>query len=235
MSTEVVSIQVGLPQLLGQAGACDPMDRPWTTGFLKEAVSGPVFLGRLNLVGDGQADLKHHGGLDKAVLAYPLEHYAYWRSHLDIPDLPQGGFGENFTTQGQSESEVCIGDVYTIGEAEVQVSQPRQPCWKLARRWRVKSLALAVQKTGYTGWYFRVLREGFVEAKTELILRERPCPQWTIAKAHHLMHYDLKNREASAELASCPFLSASWTSTLMKRVNRNINPDPKPRLEGEVD
>ncbi len=135
----------------------------------------------------------------------------------------------------QSESEVCIGDVYTIGEAEVQVTQPRQPCWKLARRWRVKGLALAVQKTGYTGWYFRVLREGLVEANGELVLRERPFPEWSISRAHHLMHYDLKNREASAELASCPALSSSWKSTLMKRVNKNINPDPKLRLEGEVD
>src|SRR5690606_18685860 len=108
-------------------------DRPWTTGFFKEPTLGPVWLGRTNLEGDGQADLVHHGGPDKAVLAYSADHYAAWREVLNNPALPFGAFGENFTIEGLKEADVCIGDTWKVGdEATIQLSQPRQPCWKLA-------------------------------------------------------------------------------------------------------
>lgn len=147
------------------------MDRPWTTGFFKEPVSSAVRLGLINLEGDGQADLVHHGGTDKAVLAYSAEHYPGWRQSMNNPSLPFGAFGENFTITGLTEADVCIGDIWQVGdEAVLEVSQPRQPCWKLARRWRIKSLALDVQQTGRTGWYFRVLTEGIVAAGMRLVL-----------------------------------------------------------------
>ncbi len=176
-SAKVLSLQVGLPKTVGSAQSPDPMDQIWTTGFFKAPLSGLVWLGLSNLAGDGQADLENHGGLEKAVNVYPIEHYSYWTRALDLPELPPGAFGENFTTVDLLESTVCIGDVFKIGESLVQVSQPRQPCWKLARRWRVKDLAVQVQKTGRTGWYLRVLREGRVQAGANLILIERPCPK----------------------------------------------------------
>lgn len=167
----LASIQVSLPRSFGQEGAADPMDRPWTTGFFKEPVSSAVRLGLINLEGDGQADLVHHGGTDKAVLAYSAEHYPGWRQSMNNPSLPFGAFGENFTITGLTEADVCIGDIWQVGdEAVLEVSQPRQPCWKLARRWRIKSLALDVQQTGRTGWYFRVLTEGIVAAGMRLVL-----------------------------------------------------------------
>src|SRR5688572_910438 len=123
-----------MPRTHGRAGADDPMDKEWTTGFYKEPVAGAVWLGATNLVGDGQADLVNHGGRDKAVNVYPADHFWNWETELGIPNLSGGAFGENFTTVRALETDVCIGDVYEIGGAVVQISQPRQPCWKLARR-----------------------------------------------------------------------------------------------------
>ena len=158
----LASIQVGRPQLRGDEDAVDPWDSAWFSGFCKNAVAGPVALRWTNLDGDEQADLDNHGGVDKAVCCYPAVHYDGWRCALNLPDLAFGGFGENFTIDGLAEPDVCIGDVWKIGTAVVQVSQPRQPCWKLARRWKIKTLTLQVQQTGRTGWYFRVLTEGVV-------------------------------------------------------------------------
>jgi MOSC domain-containing protein YiiM len=229
----LASIQVSRPRHFGREGAADPMDRPWTTGFYKEPVSGPVRLGATNLDGDGQADLVHHGGPDKAVLAYSAEHYPGWRLAMNNPSLAFGSFGENFTVNGMTEADVCIGDTWQVGdEAVVQVSQPRQPCWKLARRWRIKSLALQVQQTRRTGWYFRVLKEGFVEAGISLSLLERPHPEWTVEQANQVMHAGNHDVAGALELAAIPLLSANWRTTLSRRAD-NQGHDPKKRLIGE--
>ena len=230
--SQILSIQVGFPKQLGVEGAPNPMDRPWCTGFFKEPVVEPIWLGKTNLAGDGQADLKHHGGPEKAVLAYAAQHYPFWREELNLPNLNYGAFGENFTVAEQTEASVCIGDIYEIGEACLQVSQPRQPCWKLSRRWRIKNLALQVQKTGKTGWYFRVLKEGYVQPDSLLVLRDRAFPQWTIARANEIMHHQRNDREAAAELAACPLLAPNWQETLSKRATKGINPDSRPRLFG---
>lgn len=216
-SVTVATIQIGLPQTLGRADAPNPMDRTWTTGFFKQPVEGSLWLGTTHLDGDGQADLKNHGGVDKAVLAYSAAHYDYWRSHLSIPDLPPGAFGENFTVVGQTEADVCVGDVYQIGEALVQVSQPRSPCWKLSRRWRIADLAQQVLANGRSGWYFRVLQEGQVAPRQAVELRNRPCPQWTITRVQQIMHHDLNDKAAATELAQCPLLSDNWRDKLRQR------------------
>jgi MOSC domain-containing protein YiiM len=130
---KLLSIQVGLPKAVGGS---DPASE-WTTGFFKEPVSGPIWVGTTNLAGDGQGDLRVHGGADKAINLYPFEHYAYWLNELEIQKLSKGAFGENLTTTGAVEADVCIGDIFEIGGATgglVQISQPRQPCWKLSRR-----------------------------------------------------------------------------------------------------
>jgi len=211
---QLLSIQVGRPRHFGVEGAVDPMDRPWFSSFYKEPVEGPVWLGQTNLAGDGQADLENHGGADKAVLAYAGAHYPAWRMELNRPDLPYGAFAENFTIAGLTEESVCIGDIYTIGDARVQVSQPRQPCWKIARRWRIKDLTARVRETGRTGWYVRVLAEGYVEAGQPVILLERPFPRWTIAQATEIMHRRHDDPDAAAELAASPLLSPVWRETL---------------------
>lgn len=215
----LLSVQVGLPQQFGHADAADPLDRPWTTGFFKAPVAGPVRLTATNLDGDGQADTVHHGGRDKAALAYSANHYQEWRRILDKPEIPFGGFGENLTILNLTEADVCIGDIWQIGDAvRAQVSQPRQPCWKLARRWKIKTLALQVQQTGRSGWYYRVLTTGTVESGMPLILEDRPHPNWSVQRANHVMHGAKDDTSLAAELSAIPQLSSSWKETLTLRV-----------------
>ncbi len=226
MIANVDSIQVGMPQTI-------PGDKPWTSGFLKQPITGPVWLGLTNLKGDGQDDVVHHGGPHKAVCVYPAAHYPYWHQTLDLPNLRGGDFGENLTIRELTERDFCIGDVCTVGDAVVQVSQPRQPCWKLARRWQIKDLAFQVQQTGRTGWYFRVLSEGMVAPGQSLEVAENPHPQWSIAVANEIMHHDKKNLQMAAQLASLPELSPSWRETLIKRINQKSPLDERERLEGD--
>ena len=232
MLPNVESIQVGRPQQFSTEG---DSSKPWTSAIIKESVSGAVWLGMTTLDGDEQSDLIHHGGPDKAVLAYSAEHYPGWRRSMDNPLLPFGAFGENFTVAGLTETDVCIGDMWQVGnEAVVQVSQPRQPCWKLSRRWGINDLAVQVQRTGRTGWYLRVLQEGEVEAGSPITLAERPHPEWTIDAANELMHRDKRNVAAAEILGCLPELSASWRTTLARRCQKQLDSTSEQRLFGEV-
>lgn len=215
--SRLVSIQVGMPRRLGVVGAVDPLEKRWTSAIFKEPVIGPVRVNRLGLEGDGQADRKHHGGPDKAINVYPSEHYAHWRQEFSACNMIAGAFGENFTTVGLLESEVCIGDTFTVGEVLVQLSQPRQPCFKLARRWRVHDFVSRIQRNGRSGWYFRVLRPGELTAGMPLVLAARPHPEWTVARANDLMYRGKSDQRENALLAACPSLSTSWRETLSNR------------------
>lgn len=232
LTIRLLSIQVGMPRTYGTHDAKDVNDRMWTTGFFKEPVSGCVKVSMTNLAGDGQADLKNHGGVDKAVCCYSKDHWSYWENDLGL-QLPNGAFGENFTVSGCDEEEVCIGDVFECGSAMFQLSQPRQPCWKLARRWRIKELAAKVERTGKTGWYFRVLQEGVVESDSELVLTKRPCPEFTVASANEIMHKRKQDWHAAERLASCFLLSESWRKTLATRARKKEVASSAARLTGE--
>lgn len=167
----LLSVQVGRPAPLGPEGV--------PSGFAKRPVSGPVRVGRLNLEGDAQADLRVHGGPDKAVYAYPATRYDEWRA--DFPEhgerLTPGAFGENLTIAGLVEADLCAGDVHAIGTALLQVCQPRQPCFKFALRFADNRMPRAMVKSGRSGWYYRVLQEGQLEAGDPVRLVERPHPQ----------------------------------------------------------
>ena len=214
------SVQVGTPRSYGFQDAIDPHDQPWTTGFFKRPLEGLVFVGSTNLVGDGQADLKNHGGVDKAVLAYSADHYPKWREELPMPDMPHGAFGENLTIAGLSESSVCIGDLFRVGEVLFEVSQPRQPCWKLARRWRMHELTGLVVNNGRSGWYLRVLSEGSLGAGMPVNLIERPNPSWPISRANEILHHRRTDLALTLELANVPALAASWVRELRERAER---------------
>ena len=215
---QLLSIQVGKPKTL---------DVDWTTAIYKQAVSGPLHLGKLNLEGDRQADLSVHGGVDKAVNVYPQEHYQYWnqrarfslRKRIHLPRSFNGAFGENFTTLGFTEENVCIGDTFRVGTAIVQVSQPRQPCWKLARKFNQYKLPIWVQQTGKTGWYFRVIEEGEVEAGNTFELIRQTCTHWPLAKANRLMHSPDRSLTQVEKILLCDALSASWRNTFTGFLN----------------
>jgi MOSC domain-containing protein YiiM len=209
-----------MPQNHGLEGAHNPHDMAWTTGFFKSPVEGAVFVNFTNLAGDGQADLKNHGGVDKALLAYSADHYPKWREELPMPGMPYGAFGENLTIGGWDESSVYIGDICRIGKVTFEVSQPRQPCWKLARRWRMHELTALVVNNGRSGWYLRVLEEGSIEAQMEAVLLERPNPDWSIARANKILHHCKTDLALTLQLANVPSLALSWVKELQERAER---------------
>jgi MOSC domain-containing protein YiiM len=216
----IASIQVGQPTRYLHEGAIDGRERTWTTAFFKTPVAGRVWAGRTNLAGDRQADTRHHGGIDKAVLAYSADHYGYWRQHLNLPDMAYGAFGENLTIGGLDESGVAIGDRWRAGAVLLEVSQPRQPCWKMSRRWRIADLAKQVVANGKSGWYLRVLEEGELEGGMELDLVSRPHHAWTISRAHRTLYHQPDDVAAMEELANLPELSRAWREELLDRIAR---------------
>jgi MOSC domain-containing protein YiiM len=154
---KIISLNVGLPRRVMHH------DREIVTSIFKSPVPGPIMLRRLNLDGDRQSDLNVHGGKNKAVYAYPSEHYDYWREQLPETDLVWGNFGENLTTEGLCEPEACIGDVYRLGTAAVKVTQPRMPCYKLGIRFGRDDMVKRFLASGHSGVYFSVVEEGFVD------------------------------------------------------------------------
>ncbi len=217
----ILSINIGHAATHLDERAADGNDRRWSTAFFKTPVAGPGHVGSLGVVGDEQADREHHGGPEKAVLAYSADHYAYWRAHLNLPDLPYGGFGENLTIHSLTEDSVCIGDTWRAGDVLLQVTQPRQPCWKMSRRWQIADLARQVTANGKSGWYLRVLESGELAAGTAIELIARPHPAWTVARASDLMHVRKADLEEAAELASLPELSAAWQAALNQRLAKH--------------
>ena len=213
----LLSIQIGTVMQYGTANASDPHDREWRTAFFKTPVAGPVEVNSQGILGDEQADRENHGARDKAVLLYAAEHYALWQQELNLPAMPCGGFGENFTITALDESNVCVGDTWSLGNVVLQVSQPRQPCWKLARRWRMKELPALVIENHRSGWYCRVLQPGQIAIGQELTLLARPHAEWTIARASDVMYREKNNIPLSHALAALPELAKSWQAELASR------------------
>lgn len=215
----IVAMHVGQPEALGFDGAAAWFDQPWTTAIFKRPLAGPAVVGSNGLAGDRQADHVNHGGPDKAICVYPAAHYPSWRDDLrqalNNATFDYGAFGENFTVQGLTEEDICVGDIYAVGpEVVVQVSQPRQPCWKLARKWQVKDLTALAVATGRTGWYFRVITGGTVPVGATVTLQDRRHPAWTVSAANQVMHFRRGDTPALAQLEE---LSDSWKATLRAR------------------
>lgn len=221
---QIQSLNVGKPRDL-QFGK-----KEVSTGINKKPVAKPVYLSKLNFEGDGQADLVNHGGHDKAVCAYPSEHYPFWEEELGKP-LEMSAFGENLTLRGLTEDELCIGDSFQIGEAVIQVSQPRQPCFKLSLIHERKDMPVLIQDKGYTGFYFRVLKEGIVSPSDELVHISRPALAITVTEANRLMHHDKGDLEGIQTILEVDELSGSWRKTFLKRL-KGIETDTTKRLTG---
>ena len=212
----VASVQLGAVRHHGQLGARAVMDRPWSSGIVKEPMAGRARVTELGVAGDEQADLVNHGGPDKALLAYSRANLATW-TDLVGQQMPPGGFGENLTVDGLDETVACIGDRFRIGSVEVQCTQPRQPCWKLARRWRCRELPQVVLDTGRSGWYLRVLVPGELGAGDLIELLDRPHPLWPVARATRVMQRVDDEPRAAGELAALPELSEAWRDALTAR------------------
>ncbi|WP_315850966.1 MOSC domain-containing protein [Rhodopirellula europaea] len=224
-SFRIVSVQIGACRSFLKNG--DP-DRPWISAIEKNVVAGPVLTSELGLEGDEQADKVHHGGIDKAVLGYCESHYSFWEKEFSETKWGSGAFGENLTLSGMLESEVCIGDVFECQSANadglrLQVSQPREPCWKLSQRWGLPKLAVRVQATRRTGWYMRVLHSGKVQAGQTLKLIQRPHPEFTVDVANNILFAKPRDAMADLRLAGCQSLSEAWKENLIRRSAKHVS------------
>ena len=200
-----------------------PENRP--TGIFKCEIVMPVWLGREGLVGDAQADRRAHGGPEKALHQYPVAHYTRLAAAFPQlqPDLLPGTLGENLSVPGWDETNVCIGDTFRLGDARIQLAQPRSPCWKIDSRFATDGMARLIEAEGIMGWYFRVLEEGAVEPDCPFELIERPNPEITLA---HFLGQWRAHRPAPAhlrELAAIPGLAAGWADKLRQRADRLEN------------
>lgn len=218
-----------------QVGRIREFTRKGTTSAIaKHAITGPVRVETLGLQGDEQADKKVHGGPDKAIHAYPLEHYAFWNTDLlrDHTLLQKpGAFGENLTTVGLTEQSICIGDRWSMGSAVLEVSQGRQPCWKLDDRFTVKGLCRRVQHTRLTGWYFRVIHPGVLQAGEAMTLERRPYPDWSIRHILDLLWDRSSDPERLKRASELP-LPLSWTRRFAERARGSSERNETARLDG---
>ena len=212
MGPTLISVQVGLPRKVVRDG------EEVLTGIFKTPVNGRLRMCTLNLEGDRQADLSVHGGPNKAVYGYPSEHYAYWKKELPSVELPWGSFGENLTTSGLLESEVHIGDRFTIGAAEVVVTQPRLPCFKLNLKFQRDDMVKRFLASHYSGFYFRVLREGEVGAGDEIVPIHRDENRVSVLDTLRLYLRESDSSELRNRALRLEYLSPSWRKELSAQV-----------------
>ena len=189
-----------------------------STGIFKTPVQQRIRMRALNLDGDRQADLTVHGGQDKAVYAYPTEHYAYWKKELPGMELPWGSFGENLSTQGLLEGDVCLGDRFTIGAAEVTVTQPRIPCFKLNLKFQCEDMVKRFLASRRTGFYFRVLREGEIGAGDEIVRVHQDENRVSVSDALKVYLGAPGSEELRARALRVEYLSAAWRAELSEQV-----------------
>ncbi|PRS20110.1 MOSC domain-containing protein [Bacillus safensis] len=206
----IEGIQVGQPIITYANG------KEIKTAINKKRIHEPVYLSQINFEGDGQGDLIHHGGYDKAVCVFPYDHYAYFEQFLGIP-LQEAAFGENVTVRKLVETNVHIGDVFQLGDAFVEVSQPRQPCVKLSVKHGNMKLVKEVQKTGYTGFYLRVLKEGMVPPDASLVLVEKASHQITVHEVN-----EVKYRQTSPERLKAVLEVEALADVVRKSLEKRI-------------
>ena len=209
---KIVAISVGRPREVQWRG------RSVQTSIFKTPVASRVRVARDNVEGDEQSDLSVHGGPEKAVYAYPMEHYAFWRLELSDAELPWGAFGENFTTEGLLEDDVWIGDRYRIGTAELVVTQPRMPCYKLALRFERSDMVKRFRQSGRSGFYLAVVREGEVGPGDAIERFGRDERRLTVADVVALYATDAANQSLLERASDHPSLPAAWREYFRQRL-----------------
>lgn len=221
---KLLSVNLSLPKTIDYGG------KRVTTGIYKEPAAGRVMVGRLGLQGDGQADLTVHGGIDKAVYVYDLDSYHYWQRELGRDDLASGHFGENLTVSGMADDRVHIGDVFRVGEALLEVTQPRVPCYKLELKMEMPGFSRQFLASGRLGFYFRVLEEGTVGAG-DLIERVKTDPeQVSVRQIARLLYFDYENFEEIRRVLRIPALAAGWRDAFEELLAKSQGAPNKARV-----
>jgi len=213
---KILSVNVGLPKEVSWQG------KLVTTGIFKETVKGPVMLRTLNLDGDQQADLTVHGGVTKAVYAYPSEHYGYWRTELPGVDLPWGMFGENFTTEELLEENVYIGDRFRVGETELMVTEPRMPCYKLGIKFGRADIIKRFLVSRRTGFYFAVVRGGMVGTGAPIELIGRAQQEISVADITRLYAFEKDDLKSLRRAIKVEALPPSWKGYFQHQLDKQI-------------
>lgn len=208
---KIVSVNVGLPREVVWK------DMTVQTAIFKEPVAGTVAIRELNLAGDQQADLTVHGGSEKAVYAYPMEHYEYWRKELSDSSMLWGAFGENLTTEGLSEDTVCIGDLLRAGSAILQVTQPRMPCYKLEFRFNRADMIKRFLASGRSGFYFSVIDPGDVSAGSKIQILDRDPSRVTVSDILRLYLGRARDPELLLRATNLTSLPENWRAQLLLR------------------
>ena len=216
------SVNVGQPKEVSYVDRRG-RDKSTLTGIFKQPVAGRVMLRTLNLDGDGQADLNGHGGTYKAAYVYTVENYRYWANELGRTDFaPAAQFGENFTVEGMPDDEISIGDVFRVGGALVEVTQPRVPCFKLGIRMGIENFQKQFAESCRVGFYLRVLEEGEVGAG-DAFVRVRQAPvRMTVREAMHLLYFDPDNLADAKKALDIAALSPGWRQSFADRVEKGI-------------
>jgi MOSC domain-containing protein YiiM len=209
----IVSVNVGRPRLVLWKGT------QVSTGIFKDSVEGSVEVKKLNLAGDRQADLSVHGGPDKAVYAYPAEHYPYWRKELPQADLPWGSFGENLTTEGLSEDTLHIGDHLRIGTALFVVTQPRVPCYKLTIRFNRDDMIKRFIASHTSGYYFAVQEEGELAAGSPIEIVDRDPNAVNVSDINRLYYSQSHDRDLLARVLNVEALPEGWREHLRQKLS----------------
>ena len=214
-------------------GRAVPYTRPGSlSAIAKSPVPGPVYVHGEGIEGDEQGDRRVHGGPDKAIHHYPFEHYGFWRGLHAHPLLETAGaFGENFSSTGWTEADIHLADVIRVGTATLQVSQGRQPCWKLNDRFGHPEIARAMQSSGRTGWYYRVLEPGTVRAGDTMSVIERPCAEWPLSRLMSVLFDRALRHEVLREASLLP-LPPSWKNLLQRRLEKGEVESWQSRLQG---
>lgn len=213
---ELVNFATGLPKKMKYG-----QDKEVNTGICKESVE-EAFLTKDGFIGDGVADLKHHGGPDRAVCVYPHEHYKLWEQEFQTT-LPTATFGENVTVTNMLEQDVHIGDIYQIGNAVIQITQGRVPCSTITKRTSITPLLKRIVETGFTGYLCRVLEEGTVRADSSITLLEPHPQQVSILFANQVYFHRQKDIEGMKQVLAVPELAAEWRKQLEKRLEKLID------------
>lgn len=228
----VDQVRVGKLKTFTQQNEQGEMINTFESPLLKKRIKGKVWINHTNIIGDDGIDEKENS-FDKALFAYSKKHYTYWQQKREPFPFHIGQMGENLVIDGLNEYNTFIGDTYQLGETIIQVSQPRLPCWRLAYHVNDIHFAKEVKESGHTGWHFRVLKTGYIKEQDELILIDRPYPQWSIAACHELLHTKNEDLNMIYDLTKCHLLSKRWLTLMNKRLKGQVINDKK-RLYGSL-